>query len=142
HYHFWTREHFREQVLAGAVVEWAGVHGKYYGTLWREVEPFREKGIGVILDIDVRGASQVRLMCPDNASILLRAPSVEVSRQRLETRGTETRESIERRVREAVCEESHAHEYDYEMINDNLDVAVAELHAWVTAQFKRSGHAG
>src|SRR5262249_39685120 len=64
-YYFWTSERFEEQVRAGAFLEWAEVHGQYYGTLWREVTPYRDRGVGVILDIDTQGARRVRQLCPD-----------------------------------------------------------------------------
>src|SRR5262249_31121847 len=63
--HFWSRERFEATRDAGGFREWAEVFGNYYGTLRREVEPFRHQGIGVILDIDVQGAEQVRRHCPD-----------------------------------------------------------------------------
>src|SRR5262245_32854062 len=65
HYYFWTRERFEAERAAGGFLEWAEVHGNCYGTLRREVEPYREQGWGVILDIDVQGAAQVRVQCPD-----------------------------------------------------------------------------
>ena len=66
-YHFWTREHFEEELARGAFLEHALVFGHYYGTLRREVEPYRQQGQGVILDIDVQGAEQIRRQCPDQA---------------------------------------------------------------------------
>src|SRR5262245_25565586 len=62
-YHFWTREKFEAAVKADAFVEWAEVHGNHYGTLRDEVEPFRQLGIGVFLDVDVQGAARVRQCC-------------------------------------------------------------------------------
>src|SRR5262245_38390903 len=64
-YYFWPRERFEAEKGRGAFLEWAEVFGHYYGTLRREVEPYREQGVGVILDIDVQGASQVRGLCPE-----------------------------------------------------------------------------
>src|SRR5262245_47025209 len=72
-YHFWTRERCQQEVRAGAFAEWAEVHANYYGTLRQEIDPYREQGIGVILDIDVQGAAQVRQQYPDQVSIFLRA---------------------------------------------------------------------
>src|SRR4051794_1735216 len=69
HYHFWTRERFQREIEAGGFLEWAEVFGNYYGTPRSEVEPFRARGVGVILDIDVQGAAQVRAQCPDAVSI-------------------------------------------------------------------------
>src|SRR5436853_4902502 len=77
HYHFWTRERFAEGIRAGAFLEYAEVFGNYYGTPREEVEPYRARGVGVILDIDVQGAAQVRQRCPDAVSIFLRASSTD-----------------------------------------------------------------
>src|SRR4051794_30791344 len=72
-YYFWDREHFEEELQAGAFLESAEVYGNYYGTLRREVEPYREQGTGVILEIDVQGAANVRRVCPENVSFFLQA---------------------------------------------------------------------
>src|SRR5262249_50245430 len=72
HYHFWTRERLEEEKNKGGFLEWAEVHGNYYGTPRSEVEPYRERGTGVILVIDVQGAAQVRERCPDAVSVFLR----------------------------------------------------------------------
>src|SRR2546421_6481564 len=64
-YYFWTRDQFEAEVKAGAFLEWAKVHGNCYGTLRGEVDPWRRQGVGVILDIDVQGAAQVRRLCPE-----------------------------------------------------------------------------
>jgi guanylate kinase len=135
HYHFWTRERFEEAIQQGAFLEWALVHGNYYGTLRQEVEPHREREVGVLLDIDVQGAAQVRRRCPDAVSIFLRAPSFEVYEQRLRARRTETEESIQRRLATARRELEHVGEYQYVVINDDLERTVAELRRIVEQQF-------
>src|SRR5205823_5565605 len=90
-YHFWTRERFAEELAAGAFLEHESVFGRYdYGTLRNEVEPWRECGTGVILEIDVSGAATVREKCPDNVSIFLQTPSLEDDERRLRNRGTES----------------------------------------------------
>jgi guanylate kinase len=141
-YYFWTRERFEAEVQANAFLEWADVFGKLYGTLRREVEPYREQGIGVFLDIDVQGAEQVRRVCADVCTIFLRTSSLETLEQRLRRRGTETEEAITRRLQAAQRELERSHEYDYQVTNDDLDAAVAELRAIVQGHFERGGHAG
>jgi guanylate kinase len=141
-YYFWDRRQFEEERDAGALLEWAEVHGNYYGTLRREVDLYRPKGIGVILDIDVQGAAQVRRQCPDQVSVFLRAPSLAIYEQRLRKRGTEDEAAIQRRVAAAQGELAHAAEYDFEVINDDLDQAVAALRGIVRRQFERNDHAG
>jgi guanylate kinase len=141
-YHFWSRERFDKEVAAGAFLEHAEVFGNGYGTLRSEVEPFREQGIGVILDIDVQGASQVRLRCPDAVSIFLRASSLEAYEQRLRRRGTDTEAAIQRRLAGARRELEQAGDYDYQVINDDLETAVAEVRAIVLRLFERNTDAG
>jgi guanylate kinase len=137
HYHFWTPEQFESEVKSGSFLEWARVHGKCYGTLRREVAEPRARGEGVILDIDVQGASQVWKHCPDAVSVFLQASSMEAYEQRLRKRGTETEEAIERRLKAASGELAHAAEYDHLVINDDLDAAVAGLRAIVQQQFDK-----
>src|SRR5437879_7689991 len=127
HYYFWTREHFDEEVKAGAFLEWAEVHGNYYGTLRREVEGPQAQGCGVILDIDVQGAEQVRKQCPDAVSVFLKTSNQAINEQRLRKRGTEDEAAMERRLKAAASELLHAAEYDYQIINDDLPAAVAAL---------------
>ncbi len=136
-YHFWTRDRFERERQAGAFLEWAEVVGNYYGTLRSEVDPFRQLGKGVILDIDVQGAAQVRKEYPDNVSVFLRTSSLGILEQRLRGRGTEDEASLQRRLANARKELQRAGEYDYQVINDDLDVAIAQLHAIVQGQFTR-----
>jgi guanylate kinase len=140
-YHFWTRAAFEAEIRAGGFLEWAEVFGNYYGTLRREVEPYRGRGMGVILDIDVQGAFQVRRHCPDVVTIFLRPPSLDTLERRLRNRGTESEEAIQRRLAGARAELAHASQYDYQLINDDLERAVADLRAVVQRQFERDIHA-
>jgi guanylate kinase len=142
HYHFWTRERFEEARRAGEFLEWAEVHGCLYGTLKSEVDPYRARGTGVILDIDVQGAAQVRRLYPDSVSIFLRASSLPTYEARLRQRGTESEEAIRRRLAGAARELAHAGEYDYQVVNDDLGTAVAEVDAILRRQFERGNHAG
>lgn len=126
-YHFWPRDRFERAIQEEAFLEWAEVHGNYYGTLRQEVEPFRQQGVGVVLVIDVQGAAQVRSKCPDAVSIFLQAPSFEDYEQRLIKRGTETEEGIQRRLATARRELEHLDEYQYVVMNDDLERAVGEV---------------
>lgn len=137
HYHFWTRARFDREVRAGGFLEWAEVHGNYYGTLKEEVEPVRARGHGVLLDIDVDGWRQVRDRCPDAVSIFIRTSSPDVLERRLRERGTETEEAIQRRLRGAARELAEAERYDYQVINDELDRAIADVRAIVGPLFER-----
>jgi guanylate kinase len=137
-YYFWTPEQFAAEVGAGGFLEHATVHGSSYGTLRREVESYRQQGTGVILDIDVQGAAQVRARCPDCVSVFLRTSSWEAYEQRLRGRDTEDEAAIQRRLANARRELARSGEYDYQVINDHLDTAVAQLREFVQRQFERS----
>jgi guanylate kinase len=135
-YHFWSRERFKQGIAAGEFLEFATVFGRhYYGTPRSEVEPYRKQGKGVILDIDVQGAAQLRITCPDGFFVFLVTPPGEYER-RLRERGTETEEEIARRLDEASEELQHADEFDMRLLNDDLDRAAAELAAVIAGLFK------
>jgi guanylate kinase len=135
HYYFWTREHFEEQVRAGAFLEWAEVHGHCYGTLKSEVDDYRARGVGVVLDIDVQGARQVRRQYPGALSVFLCTSGPEVYERRLRLRGTEDEAAIARRLEAARRELEHKGEYDHVILNDDLEDAVARLRDLIAAKF-------
>ncbi len=126
-YHYWDRAGFETALARGEFLEHAEVHGNYYGTLDREVEPNRVAGQGVILDIDVQGAAQVRDKIPDHVSIFVYTSSLDHYEDRLRRRGTEDEAAIQRRLEDARSELSHAGEYQYQILNDDLDAATARL---------------
>ena len=136
HYHFWTRERFEAGIAAGQFLEHATVFGKHcYGTLRSEVDGYRQQGVGVILDIDVQGASQLRRTCPDGYFVFLETPPGEYER-RLRERGTDSEESIRRRLAEARVELARASEFDCRIVNDDRDRAAAELCDVVRSRFE------
>src|SRR5919202_1649769 len=111
-YHFWTPDRFERGIAAGEFLEYATVFGKhYYGTLRSEVDQYREQGIGVILDIDVQGAEQLRVTCPDAYSVFVETPPGEYER-RLRARGTDSEGAIRRRLETARLELTRAGEFD------------------------------
>jgi guanylate kinase len=138
HYHFWNVADFVKAKDANRFLEWARVHGNYYGTLESEVTPFREQGTGVLLDIDVQGAEQVRQRCPDAVAIFIRTPCVETLEARLRKRSTEPEETIQLRVKNARAELARAGEYHHQVINDDLETALASLRDILGTLFKRS----
>src|SRR5579871_1525133 len=137
-YHFWKAERFEEGIEAGEFLEWAKVYGNYYGTLRSEVEPFREKGTGVLLDIDTQGAAQVKQKCPEVVRVLLRASSMAAYEQRLRERHTEDEASLQRRLAGAQRELDGAADYEYTVINDDLETAVARFRDILRGLFERS----
>jgi guanylate kinase len=134
-YYFWTRERFERQREAGAFLESAEYAGNLYGTLKSEVDGYRARGVGVLLDIDVQGAEQVRRKCPENVSIFLCAPSWEVYEQRLRRRHTETEEAIARRLATARAELGRKGEYNHVVVNDELGAAVAGVRRLIAPFF-------
>ena len=122
-YYFLTEEEFRRRIDAGDFLEWANVHGNLYGTLVSEVRS-RLEGASLILEIDPQGAMNVRRMMPDCVLVFIAPPSVEVLRERLIGRGSETPETLAVRLADAEQEMLTAKDYDEVVVNDNLDVAV------------------
>ncbi len=128
HYHFLTTEQFREEIAAQNFVEWEEVYpGRFYGTLKSELERIVGKGGTVILDIDVKGALNVKKLYGDKVlTIFFLPPSIEELRQRLILRGTDAKEIIDERVAKAEYEISFSDRFDVRIVNDNLDKAVEQ----------------
>jgi guanylate kinase len=136
-YHFWTREQFEEQEAAGAFLEFAEVHGNRYGTLRSEVDQYRARGMGVVLDIDVQGAETVRQLYPESLSIFLCTSSWETYEQRLRRRGTEDEATIARRLATARRELQRKGEFDHVVLNDDLEAAVARVRGLIAGALER-----
>ena len=126
-YYFLSDDEFDRLVDEGGFLEWAEVHGKRYGTLRSKVVEKIEQGADVILEIDPQGAFQVRENYPDAYLIFVKPPSFEILRERLEGRGTETAEQIERRLQTAKVELEQEKCYNRTLVNDDLDRAADEL---------------
>lgn len=129
HYHFWPRQRFEQAVRDGEFLEWADVFGNLYGTLKSEVQPFRERGQDVVLEIDVQGARQIHARVPDCLMVFLRSSSLAEYERRLRGRGTEDEASLKRRLAAVERELAAAGEYDVQIINDDLETAVARFRA-------------
>lgn len=132
-YYFLTDDDFKKAIEADAFVEYEEVYpGRYYGTLKSEIERITEAGHNVVLDIDVKGGINVKKLYSIRAlSIFIEPPSVEVLRQRLEGRATDSRDAIEQRLAKAEYELSFAPEFDCVVVNDLLDRAVDEVESRV-----------
>ncbi len=128
-YYFLSDDEFRGAIERDEFVEYEEVYpGRYYGTLKREISRIVDEGHNVILDIDVKGGVNVKkLYGPEALSIFILPPSVEALRDRLESRGTETAEWIEKRVERAELEIGYSGRFDRSVINDDLSKAVAEV---------------
>lgn len=132
HYHFISKDDFTQQINEGRFIEYAEVFGNYYGTSHAKVQEQLNKGHDVLLEIDWQGAEQVRRLFPDSIQIFILPPSQFELRQRLSNRKTDALEIIEHRLSCAVADMQHYVNFDYVVINDVFDKAVAELHAIIT----------
>lgn len=130
-YHFISHEQFERMLDASEFLEHAQVFDNYYGTGQAWVDSELKKGVDVILEIDWQGAQQIRRLHPDCASIFILPPSRETLEQRLRQRNQDSDEIIARRMQGAVEEMSHYIEFDYLVINDDFQTALADLQAIV-----------
>ena len=127
-YHFLTREEFEKQMSQNLFAEWAKVHGNYYGTSRAVVEAAFKRGLSVLLDIDVQGASSLHKSFPGRClRIFISPPDLKTLEARLRARGTESEESLAKRMRNAEAEMARAVEFDAVILNDELDRAYGEL---------------
>lgn len=133
-YHYMTKERFEQLIAEDKVLEYTTYCGNYYGTLRDEVDSRREQGQDVLLEIEVEGAANVRRLCPDAISIFIAPPSVQELERRLRKRGTETEEVIAERVAQAEREIRCASEYDYIIINGELEKAVNDVASVINAE--------
>ena len=127
HYHFVGKQEFEDMVAAGDFFEHALVHGDWKGTARQSVEPQLAAGMDVLLEIDWQGARQVRAKVPDSVSVFILPPSRQALEQRMRSRGQDSEEVIAQRLDAAREEMSHYTEFDYVVVNENFDVAVAEM---------------
>lgn len=128
-YHFLTGNEFRQGIEARRFLEWAQVHGEYYGTDGDQVDRWLGEGLDVLLDIDVQGARQVRCRHPSCRTIFILPPSMDALEERLRNRGTESPEQLAKRLEAAHREIREAPWYDFIIVNDVLSDAMADLEA-------------
>jgi guanylate kinase len=132
-YHFVDAEKFLAMVSRGEFIEWAEVHGNYYGTSKQWIEEQMTAGNDVLLEIDWQGARQVRKVFPDAVGVFILPPSLDALQQRLAGRGTDSADTIARRIAAARDEMRHVDEFDYVIINDDLQQALGNLLSVVSA---------
>jgi len=126
-YHFISVDEFKHQIAENKFLEWAEVHGNFYGTSRTFIEPLLEKGIDVMLEIDVQGALQVKDKMPEAITVFLAPPSMEILEERLRGRGTNDDADIKLRMKNAETEMGYADKYDYKIMNDDADKASEEF---------------
>ena len=129
HYHFVGADEFRRMIAADELIEWAEVHGNFYGTPLSNVDDARARGEFLLLDIDVQGAAQIRLRVPDAALVFILPPSGETLVQRLVGRGSDPADVVRRRLSNARDEIREAPRFDFVVVNDDLDAAVGDVEA-------------
>ncbi|MBN8717527.1 MAG: guanylate kinase [Stenotrophomonas sp.] len=133
HYNFVSAAEFEAMVAAGDFFEYARVHGDWKGTARQSVEPALAAGHDVLLEIDWQGARQVRAKVPDAVSVFILPPSRAALEERMRRRGQDSEEVIQRRLAAAREEMSHYAEFDYVIVNEVFDTAVAEMCSIFTA---------
>jgi guanylate kinase len=133
-YHFLTREEFLRRRAAGEFAESAEVHGNLYGTLRSEIAKVLARGQHVVMDIDVQGARQMREAFPRVVTVFVLPPSGEVLLNRLRDRKTESPEQLVARLHSALRELRAVDEYEYVVINDDLEHAVQRVEAILDAE--------
>lgn len=136
-YFFMSETEFKEKIAEDGFLEYAYVHGHYYGTPKKPVIDALKEGFDVILEIDVQGAMQVKSSYKDGIYIFVLPPSMEQLESRIRTRGTESEDDIALRLGKALGEIRYLNEYDYSIVNDDLNFAVHETKAIMRAEHCR-----
>lgn len=136
-YFFVTREDFRRRVEAGAFVEWEEVYGDHYGTLKEEVDRAMQAGHHVMFDVDVKGGLSIKRQYPEALLIFIRPPSMSVLRERLVKRRTESDATLGKRLERVPMEMEKGKEFDYQVVNDDLEQTVAEIQEIVKAYLEK-----
>lgn len=133
-YFFVSRERFQELIGAGEFLEFAEVHGNFYGTSIKQVEAEAALGRDIILEIDVQGAKNVREKMPEAVSIFILPPSFEVLKERLTARATEKKDDLELRLKNSFGEVNCYKDFEYIVINDSVEHASADLERIILAE--------
>lgn len=141
-YYFMSADKFKELADGGGMLEYAEYCGNYYGTPAKAVHDKLSEGKDVVLEIEVQGAAKIREKCPEAVFIFILPPSRDALRERLEKRGTESAEYIDRRVGKAAAEMEYAYNYDYVIVNDDVDRAASDFIKVVEAEKMSSKRCG
>ena len=141
-YHFVDATRFKEMVGHGSFLEWAEVHGNFYGTPKKELEDMLADGIDVLLDMDVQGVESLKALDVDAVCCLILPPSFGELKKRLQGRGKDSVEAIDRRLTIAVKELAKIELFDYVIVNDDLDVATESLESIIRSEHVRRQRIG
>lgn len=138
-YYFLAKNVFEKMIEDGELLEWAEVYGNYYGTPLKKIQERLADGQDILLEIDTQGAMSVKEKFPDEIYIYIMPPSLKELERRLKTRGTDSAESIERRLKSAAGEMEIAERYNYIVVNAQVEQAVEQIAAIVDAEHCRVG---
>ncbi len=133
-YYFLTKEEFAKKVKENGFIEYAEVHGNFYGTPKVNVNRMLEEGKDVILEIDIQGALQVKENFEEGVFIFILPPSMEELKRRIIKRGSETEESLMTRFKNAYKEINYVSKYNYAVVNDTLELAVSKVESIIAAE--------
>lgn len=136
-YNFWSREEFEKGIENGDFLEYAEYCGNYYGTPKKPIETWTKNGKNVLIECEVVGKEKLEKLLPNAKSVFILPPSVASLRRRLGRRGTDSDETIEKRVNEAKREILHAENYDYIIINDEIGDAVEDFQKIINGECKQ-----
>lgn len=126
-YYFLSREEFEKRIREGRLIEWEEIYGNLYGTLRSEVDRALENGLTMLFDVDIKGALSIKRQYPQAVLIFIRPPGLEALNQRLRGRQTEDEETLRRRLERVPLELELGSRCDYQVVNDQLAKAVAEV---------------
>ena len=133
-YYFRTSDEFQDMMNNDQLLEWAEVYGNFYGTPREEVRAALDSGQDIVLEIDTQGALQVKSRFPQGVFIFLMPPSLRELAERIQKRGSETPEAMDRRLKSAQLEIGSAFQYDYLVVNDEIEVAVDQIEQILVAE--------
>ena len=134
HYFFLSQDEFKRKIKDGELLEWASVHDAYYGTPRKFVDDTLALGVNVVMAIDVQGAMSIRRKFPDAILVFVLPPSMDALKSRLASRGRDPQDAVAKRLANSHGELAAAKDFDYVVINDHLETAVAQISAILTAE--------
>lgn len=138
HYFFKTKDEFEQMIKNGELIEYANYVGNYYGTPKTFIDEETSKGKNVILEIEMQGAMQIKKIYPDSLLVFIMPKDAKTQKERLEGRGRESKEQIEKRLEQAIVDAGYAKDYDYVLINDTIEKTMSDMKDIVSGKYDKS----
>ncbi|MCX8070810.1 MAG: guanylate kinase [Thermodesulfovibrionales bacterium] len=138
HYHFVSVDEFKDMIEQGEFIEWALVHGNYYGTSKQKIQDRIDNSLDTILDLDTQGAAEIKRLIPSSVLIFIMPPSMDELKKRLKSRGTDSEEIINNRLKRAEEEIKASINYDYIVVNDDFNKALDDLKCIIRAERRKT----